>query len=92
MNTIAAPRSSELDIIIRIKKYAYLLVILPSLVLFASAWLGEQYGYRDVFAFTTVFFVFALVVVFSLLLPLLLVAFECVIYLFFVVACFFCCV
>jgi alkane 1-monooxygenase len=65
MNTIAASPSSELDLIIRIKKYAYLLVILPSLVLLTSTWLGEQYGYRDLFAFTTVFFVFVMVPIFD---------------------------
>jgi hypothetical protein len=61
MNSIVSPQASELDLIIKIKKYAYLLVTMPSVVLLMSAWLGQKYGYMDIFAFTTVCFVFILV-------------------------------
>lgn len=54
-------QQNDLDMIVKIKKYAYLLVTLPSLLLLASVWLGEQYGYKDLFSFTTLFFVFVLV-------------------------------
>ncbi len=52
--------SNELDFIIKMKKYAYLLVLLPSLTLLASVWLGNEYGQMNLFAFFTLFFVFVL--------------------------------
>jgi len=58
-------QQDKLDLIIKIKKYAYLLVTLPSLILIASVWLGNQYGYKDLFAFTTLVFVFVLVPIFD---------------------------
>jgi alkane 1-monooxygenase len=65
MNSSTSSQSSDSDIdsdfIIKIKKYAYLLVTLPSLMILASVWLGNQYGHMDFFAFITVIFVFTLV-------------------------------
>jgi len=58
-------QASDLDLIVKVKKYAYLLVTLPSLLLLASVWLGEQYGHADTFSFTTLFFVFVLVPIFD---------------------------
>ncbi|MBA35883.1 MAG: alkane 1-monooxygenase [Oleispira sp.] len=60
-STTLPTQSKDLDFIIKIKKYAYLLVTLPSLILIASVWLGNQYGYKDLFAFTTLFFVFLII-------------------------------
>ena len=57
--------NNDLDLIIKVKKYAYLLVTLPSLILLASVWLGNEYGYKDLFAFTTLVFVFFLVPIFD---------------------------
>jgi len=65
MNVSASAQSTELDFIIKIKKYAYLLVTLPSLILLTSAWLSDQYEHKDLFAFTTLFFVFILVPIFD---------------------------
>ncbi len=64
-STNIAASSSDLDLIIKIKKYAYLLVTLPSLILLASVWLGNEYGFKDLFAFTTLIFVFVLVPIFD---------------------------
>ena len=38
---------------------------MPSLILLASVWLGNQYGHENIFAFTTLFFVFVLVPIFD---------------------------
>jgi alkane 1-monooxygenase len=61
MNSSTSTQSSDSDFIIKIKKYAYLLVTLPSLMILASVWLGNQYGHMDFFAFITVIIVFTLV-------------------------------
>jgi alkane 1-monooxygenase len=65
MISSVSTQPNKLDFIIKIKKYAYLLVTLPSLILLASVWLGDQYGYKDLFAFTTLVFVFVLVPIFD---------------------------
>lgn len=61
MSSSLSTQPNDLDFIIKIKKYAYLLVTLPSLVILASVWLGNQYGHMDLFAFTTLIVVFVLV-------------------------------
>jgi alkane 1-monooxygenase len=61
MNSSTSTQSSDSDFIIKIKKYAYLLVTLPPLMILASVWLGNQYGHMDFFAFVTVIIVFTLV-------------------------------
>jgi alkane 1-monooxygenase len=61
MNSQISTQPNDLNFIIKVKKYAYLLVTLPSLVILVSVWMGNQYGHMDFFAFTTVFFVFLLV-------------------------------
>jgi alkane 1-monooxygenase len=58
-------QATDLDLIVKVKKYAYLLVTLPSLLLLTSVWLGEQFGHIDTFSFTTLFFVFILVPIFD---------------------------
>ena len=46
---------------IQFKKYAYLLVILPPALLLLSQFLWQQFGFQDLFAFTTIAFVFGVV-------------------------------
>jgi alkane 1-monooxygenase len=61
MSSHRSIQPNDLDFIIKVKKYAYLLVTLPSLVILASVWMGNQYGHMNFFAFATVVFVFLLV-------------------------------
>lgn len=65
MHATTLPNTGKPDLVIKIKKYAYLLVALPSLVLLTSVWLGQTYNSMNIFAFTTVFFVFVLVPIFD---------------------------
>lgn len=65
MSALTPAQAAQADRIIAFKKYAYLLVTLPSLTLLASVWLSHYFGHHDVFAFTTLLFVFVLVPIFD---------------------------
>ena len=46
---------------ITVKKYAYLLVVIPPALLLLSQWLWERFGYTDLFAYFVLCFVFGLI-------------------------------
>ncbi|UZK03280.1 alkane 1-monooxygenase [Venatoribacter cucullus] len=55
------PSAGHSHWMITVKKYAYLLVVIPPALLLLSQWLWQHFGYPDLFAFLVLGFVFGLI-------------------------------